>query len=63
MAGKQRHHVVGVRVARAQVRHDAALAQHHDAVGEAEHLVDVMAGEQDRRALLPQAHDQLFYLG
>ena len=63
LAGQQRDHVVGMRVGRAQVGHDPALAQHHDAVGEPEHLVDVVAGEQDRGALLAQAHDQLFDLG
>ena len=63
LAGEQRDHVVRVRVGRAQVGDHPALAQHHDAVGEPEHLVDVVAGEQDRGALLAQAHDQLFDLG
>ena len=63
LAGQQRDHVVGVRVGRAQVRDDPALAQHHDAIGEPEHLVDVVAGQQDGRTLLPQVHDQRFDLG
>ncbi len=62
LTGQQRDHVVRVRVGRAQVSEDPALAQHHDAVGEPEHLVDVVAGEQDRGALLAQVHDQLFDL-
>jgi hypothetical protein len=56
------HHIVRVGVGRAQVGRDPALAQHHDPVGQPEHLVDVVAGQQDRGALLPQAHDQLFDL-
>ena len=41
---------------------DPALSEHHDAVRQPEHLVDVVAGKQDRGALLAQAHDQLFDL-
>ena len=62
LAGQQRHHVVGVRVRRVQVGGDPALPQHHDAIGEPEHLVDVVAGEQDRCALLAQPQDQLLDL-
>ena len=63
LAGDQRDHVVGVGVGGTQVAHDPALPQHHDAVGEPEHLVDVVAGQQDRGALLPEAHDEFFDLG
>ena len=60
--GDQRNHVIGVGIGRAHLAHDPALPQDDDAVGEAEHLVDVVAGQQDRGALLPQRHDQLFDL-
>ncbi len=63
LAGDQRHHVVRVCADRIQVGHDPALAQDHDAVGQPEHLIDVVAGQQDRRALLPQPGDQLLHLG
>ena len=61
-AGDQRNHVVGVGIGRAHLAHDPALPQYDDAAGQAEHLLDVVAGQQDRGALLPQPHDQLFDL-
>ena len=62
LAGQQRDHVVGVGGARIQVARDPALPQHHDPVGEPEHLLDVVTGEQNSGALLAQAHDQRFDL-
>ncbi len=42
----QRHQVVGVQLARRGVGHDPAVAQHDDAVGQPEHLLDAVRHEQ-----------------
>ena len=63
LPGHQRHHVIGVHLLRKHVGHDPAAPEHHDPVGQAKHLIDVVAGEQDRRAPLTQAGDQLLHLG
>ena len=63
LSGQQRDHVVGVGAARVEVAHDPPLPHYHDPVGQPEHLLDVVTGKQDRRALLAQAHDQRFDLG
>ena len=55
--------VVGVHLGRVDLGDHPAVPQHHDPVGEPEHLVDVVAGQQDRGALLAQAADQLLDLG
>ena len=62
LAGDQRHHIVRVGADRVEVGDDPALAQHHDAVGQPEHLIDVVAGQQDRGALLAQPGDELLDL-
>jgi hypothetical protein len=62
LPGQQRDHVVGVGAARFEVAHDPPLPQHHDAVGQPEHLLNIVTGKQDRGALLAQAQDQRFDL-
>ena len=60
----QRHHVVGVDLERRHLGHHLALAEHDDAVGQVEHLVQLVGDEQDRRARPPQvAHGVEQHLG
>ena len=63
LSRQQGHHVVRVGAQRVQIGDDPALPQHQDPVGQPEHLVDVVAREQDRGALFPQPGDELLDLG
>ena len=55
LPGDQRDDLVGVRLRPVDVGDEPAVAQHDDAVGEPEHLVDVVRDQQDRGALLAHA--------
>ena len=55
LPGDERHHVVRVHLARRHLGDHPAVPQHDDPVGEPEHQLRVVAGQQDRGALLRAA--------
>ena len=62
-ARQQRGDVVRMRILRLDLRDDAAVAQHDDAVGDPEHLADVAARQQHRNPGAPHPLEQTLDLG
>ena len=58
LARDQRHHVVRAHLVGADLGDHPAVPQHHDPVRQPEHQPGVVAGQQDRGALLAQPGDE-----
>ena len=50
LAREQRGDIVGMGCARVELGHHPAVPQDHDPAGQAEHLLDIAADQQNRRA-------------